>query len=146
MLVISVLLCTHSPCIESRYLPWKTAFLFGSPGVWAPGDKTKQWIYNKWLMQLPWEWPRDRNQYDTKHSAIDSHPWQNALVSSHRKKWIIGLCEPPSFWFTIGSLQHYKRAIVLQEGEVMNELLKLVRQVKGKSQRLLLLTHLDTTH
>lgn len=28
------------------------------------------------------------------------------------------------FWFTIGSLEHYKRAIVLQEGEVMNRLLK----------------------
>lgn len=27
------------------------------------------------------------------------------------------------FWFTVGSLQHYKRAIVLQEREVMNGLL-----------------------
>lgn len=49
-------------------------------------------------MQLSWEWPRDRNQYDTKHSAIDSRSWQSVLVSFYRKKWIIGLCEPPTFF------------------------------------------------
>lgn len=46
------------------------------------------------------------------------------------------------FWFTVGSLHHYKRAIVLQDGEVMNRLLKSHLW----PEQLPLLAHLDTTH
>lgn len=75
----------------------KTSFLSSSCGIWAQVTETRQWIYHKWAMQLSWEWPRDRNQYGTKHSATDSRSWQSVLVSFYRKKWIIGLCEPPTF-------------------------------------------------
>ncbi len=49
------------------------------------------------------------------------------------------------FWFTVGSLQHYKRAIVLQERS--NEWTAEVAPMeKAKSEQLPLLAHLDTTH
>lgn len=74
-------------------LPQKLLF---SPA--ARVTETRQWIYHKWAMQLSREWPRDGNQYDTKHSAIDSYPWQSVLLSFHRKDWIIGLLEAPTFF------------------------------------------------
>lgn len=84
MAAASHLLCTHS--IDSGFVASETSFLSSSAAVWAQVAETRQWIYHKWAMQLPWEWPRDRNQYDTKRSAIDSHPWQSAPVPSHRKE------------------------------------------------------------
>lgn len=66
-------------------------------------------------MQLSWEWPCDRNQYDTKHSATASHPWQSASVLSfYKKEWIIGLpLKLLPFWFTIGLLHFKEREAIM---------------------------------
>lgn len=81
-------------CVQSIVLTVEARKLFCTAAAVRRAEV--KWLkqgskFIKWPMQLSGEWPRDRNQCDTKLSAIESHPWQSASGPFYEKEWIAGL-------------------------------------------------------
>lgn len=108
MLAAHQLLCIHSVLYCQQ--------------VWAPRKLSStaalvfelQWLkqgseFIKWPMQLSWESPRDKNQYDTKHSTKVSSMKKcisSFFLEGGMDYWTNS--QTTTFWFSIGLL-HFKR-------------------------------------